>query len=219
MRHLLSKFGVVVAATLSAVAAADQEEVLDITTLDGFDDLIGHAEYRVMTETDQNLLAWSFCNIGAGQSLVDDRTKVEAVDVSYVGPCGATPCEESVFIGFGRFLNAVGVKDDRTGELGQFFGLILPGAAEVAGKVGVFFQPRIAMGWQHFTVGIDVDAFAFGLLEQLFEHFQVVTGHQNTLAGLGSGIDRGRHGMAVVIDMALIEQAHHGQVVLAALHG
>ncbi len=139
--------------------------------------------------------------------------------MSHAGPCSATPGEETVLVRFGRFLNAVGVEDDRTGELGQFLGLILPGPAKVACQVSVLLQARIAVGGQHLAMGIDVNAFALGLLEQFFEHFQVVTRDQDSFAGLGAGINRGRHRMAVIIDMALIEQSHHRQVVLSALHG
>lgn len=36
--------------------------------------------------------------------------------------------------------------------------LVLPRRAEVALEMGIFFQFRIAMGGQHFAVGVDVDA-------------------------------------------------------------
>ena len=50
----LGELGVVVAARLGAVAAADQEEVLDRAGLDRLDDLVGHAEDRVVAEADQD---------------------------------------------------------------------------------------------------------------------------------------------------------------------
>lgn len=54
--------------------------------------------------------------------------------------------------------------------------LVLPRRAEVALEMGIFFQFRIAMGGQHFAVGVDVDAFARRLLQQQLEVVQVVPG-------------------------------------------
>ncbi len=48
-----SELRVVVAARLGAVAAADQEEVLDCAALDRLDHLVRHAQHRVGRETDQ----------------------------------------------------------------------------------------------------------------------------------------------------------------------
>ncbi len=192
--------------------------MLNGAALHGLDDLVGHAEHRIVPEADQNFLARSFSHIWAGQGFVDDGAEIEAVDVGHIGPCSAAPGKKTVFVRFGWFLDAVGVEDDGAGELGQFLGLILPGTAEVTGQMRVFFQTRIAVGWEHLAMGVDVDALAFALLEQLFQHLQVVAGNQNTLAGLGTGINRGRHRMAIVFHMTFIELAHHGQVVLAALH-
>ena len=47
---------------------------------------------------------------------------------------------------------------------------------------GYFFRPGIAVGRQHFAVGIDVDAFALGLLEEFLQHRQVMAGDQDALA-------------------------------------
>ena len=51
------------------------------------------------------------------------------------------------------------------GKCGEFLVLILPGGAVVAVEVGIFFQFRIAVGGQHFAVGVDIDAFALGLFQ------------------------------------------------------
>ena len=61
-------------------------------------------------------------------------------------------------------LNTVGGHDDGPGKLGKFFGLILPGGAIVAIKMSMFFEFRISVAGQHFTMGIDIDALAVGLL-------------------------------------------------------
>ncbi len=74
------------------------------------------------------------------------------------GPLHQAPGEEAVLVGVGRALDAVGVEDDRAGEVGEFLGLVLPGAAEVAGQVRVFLQAGIAVGREHLAVGVDVDS-------------------------------------------------------------
>ncbi len=91
--YLLGKLGVVVAARLGAVAAADQEEVLDRTTLDRLDDLVGHAEYRVVPEAHQDLLARSVSKAGERQRLFDYRREVPAFNMLDAGPGHQTPGE------------------------------------------------------------------------------------------------------------------------------
>ena len=53
------------------------------------------------------------------------------------------------------------------------------------------------MGREHLAVGVDVDALALGLLEQLLQVLQVVAGDQDGLALLAARADLGRHRMAV----------------------
>ena len=74
------------------------------------------------------------------------------------------------------------------------------------------------MGRQHLAVGVDVDPLAFGLLEQLFQHLQVVAGDQDALAGPGAEVDGGGGRAAVGLVVDCIQQAHGGQVLLSALH-
>ncbi len=68
--RLLGKLGVVVAARLGAVAAADQEEVLDRACLDRVDDLVGHAEHGVVAEAGQDLLARILGKAGHSRALL-----------------------------------------------------------------------------------------------------------------------------------------------------
>ena len=172
-----------------------------------------------MAEAGQDFLARILGQGRALQGLVDDRAEIPAVDVLDAGPGHQAPGVETVDVGFGRFLDAVGVEDDGTGELGEFLGLVLPGAAVVAHQVAVFLQAGIAVGRQHLAMGVDVDALAFGLLEDLFHHLQVVAGDQDGLAGLGAELNRGRYRVAVGVGVGGVEQPHDGQVLLAALHG
>ncbi len=171
-----------------------------------------------MSETGQNLLTRIVREAGQFEGFVDDCRKIPSVNVLDIRPGHQTPGVEAVFIAVGRLLDAVCVEDDRAGEVDEFLGLILPCAAEVADQVGVFLQTGIAVGRQHFAVGVDVDPFPFGLLEQLFQHLQVVAGHQNGLASLGAELHSGRNRVAVGIGVGIVQQPHHGQVLLAALH-
>ena len=66
------------------------------------------------------------------------------------------------------------------GEGVELLGLVLPGAAVVAHQVLVLLQARIGVAGEHLAVGVDVDALALGLLEQLFEVLQVVAGDQRS---------------------------------------
>ncbi len=172
-----------------------------------------------MTEAGEDLLAGVLREAVAFEGLVDDFGKVPAVDVLDVGPLYQAPGEEAVLVAVGRTLNAVGVEDDRAGEVDELLGLILPGTAEVARQVGILLEPGIAVGRKHLAMGVDVDPFAFGLLEQFLEHLQVVTGDQDRLAGLGAELNRSRYRVAVAVGVGLVEQFHGDQVDAAALHG
>ena len=123
--------------------------------------------------------------------LVDDGGEVPAVDVGDVRPLHQTPGEQAVLVGLGRALDAVGVEDDGAREVGELLGLVLPGAAEVTRQVAVFLQLRVAVGGKHLPVGVHVDSRALGLLEQLFEHPQVVARDKNRFARFGSELEPG----------------------------
>ncbi len=174
MGTFLGKLGVVVAARFGAVAAADQEEVLDRSALHRLDDLVGHAQNRVVAEAHQDFLARSISKTGERQGLFDYRREIPAFNMLDAGPGHQTPGVESSGVGVGRLLDAVGVEDDGAGEFGEFLVLVLPGAAEVAHQVGVLLEAGIAVGRKHLAVGVDVDPLAFGLLEELFQHEQVM---------------------------------------------
>lgn len=134
--------------------------------------------------------------LGQGRALkglVDHRAEVPAVDVLDAGPGHQTPGVEAVGVGFSRFLDAVGVEDDGTGELGKFLGLILPCPAVVANQMAVFFQAGIAVSWQHLAMGINIDALAFSLLEDLFHHLEIVAGYQDGSRGFGAQLNRSRN--------------------------
>ena len=76
-----------------------------------------------------------------------------------------------VFVGISRTHQAVGGHQDTAWNVVKLFLLILPGSTEVTYKMRIFFQSIITVAGQHFTMGIDVDAGAFRLLQQ---HFQII---------------------------------------------
>ena len=71
---------------------------------------------------------------------------------------------------------AVCGEQHRRGDVGKLLLLVLPRRAEVALEVWVFLQLRIAVGWQHFAVRVDIHALARRLLQQQLEVVQVVPG-------------------------------------------
>ena len=73
-------------------------------------------------------------------------------------------CEYTVRIVFLRRHKTVGCKQHRSGNIQKFLLLVLPCRTEVSLQMGVFFQLWIAMCRKHFTVSIDIDPLALGLL-------------------------------------------------------
>lgn len=71
---------------------------------------------------------------------------------------------------------------------------------------------------QHFTVSVDVNAGAFGLLQQVVEIFQIVTGDQNALAFSRFDVDLSRRWVTVFGGFTGIQNAHHFKVHLADFH-
>ena len=75
------------------------------------------------------------------------------------------------------------------------------------------------MGGQHLAVGVDVDAQAFGLLQQLRKVRQVVAGDQDAGALADAELDLSEFGVAVGAGVGLVQQGHAGHRDLAGLHG
>ena len=89
---LLDELGVVVAARLGAVAAAHQEEVLDLAGLDQLDDLLGVVEHRVAHEAHVHRLAGDvFGEAGHLEGLLDDRGEVAVLEVGHARPADGRP--------------------------------------------------------------------------------------------------------------------------------
>ena len=81
-----------------------------------------------------------------------------------------------------------------------------------------FTQLRVTVRRQHFTVGVDVNAGAFGLLQQVVQIFQVMTRNQDTFAFGRFDVDLRRGGMTIFAGLAGVQNAHHLKVHLADFH-
>jgi len=217
LRRLFHKLGVVIPARLGAVAAGHEEKVADRLALDRVDHRARHVHHGVAGESDHHRLAFDVRGkSGQGQRLLNDRFEIGIGNVPDAGPADQAAGKNVVFVGIPRFLNAVGRHQNGAGKFGEFPGLILPGRAVVAVEMGIFFQRRIAVGGQHFTVRVNGDALAFGLLEQLFEVLQVMAGNQDGLALLHAQRNLRRNGMAERRRIARVEQFHRAQIDFAA---
>lgn len=83
--------------------------------------------------------------------------------------------EHPVRIAFAQGHDAVGGEQDGRGDILKLGLLVLPCGAEVALEVGVLLlQFRVAVGGQHFRVGVDIDALILRLFQQAFHVVQVM---------------------------------------------
>ena len=96
--------------------------------------------------------------------------------------------------------------------------LILPAAAVVTDQMLEFTQLRVTMRRQHFAVGVDINARAFGLFQQVVEIFEIVTGNQDAFTCRRFDIDLGWGRVTVFTGFACVQNAHHFEVHLADFH-
>ena len=190
------------------------------------DHLIRHAKHRAMTEAGHDRAA----AVDTGERLVlvvaaklhclfNDRGKVLILaDVRQFWVGYHRRGEHAVGVACFRRHQAVGGKQHRRGDVGKLLLLVLPRRAEVALEMGVLFQLRIAVGRQHFTVGVDVDAFTLGLLQQQFQIVEIVAGDDDERPLLHRQRDGGRRGRTVAFGVGLIQKRHALEVFLAHLH-
>ena len=151
--------------------------------------------------------------------LRDNRTEVVAFEVAHTRPADDAAGPDTVVVrAHGWVDDAVRGHHDWAREASEFHLLVLPAAAVVTDQVFELTQFRVAVRWQHFTVGIDVNAGAFGLFQQVVEIFQVVTGDQDALTFSGFHVDLSRGRVAVFGGFAGIQNAHHFEVHLADFH-
>ena len=86
----------------------------------------------------------------------------------------------------------------------------------MAVEVRILLQAGIAVGGQHLAVGVDVDALALALLQDLFQVQEIVAGDQDGLALLVPQGHLGGHRVAVAAGVARVQQLHGPEVDLAA---
>jgi len=180
--------------------------VFDGSRLDAAMTWSADAQYGVVAESSEDLWPGFVRKACVLLSLLDHCREIPAVNVFDVWPLHQPPGEEAVLVVVGRTLDAIGVEDDGAGKILEFRVLVLPGAAEVAGKWNTS-SGRDSRGREHFAVGVDVDAGPSVCFEQFFQKLQVVAGDQDRLAGLGAEIDLGRHRVAVGLDMAWLRSS------------
>jgi len=75
------------------------------------------------------------------------------------------------------------------------------------------------MGRQHLAMGVDIDPFAFSLLEQFFKIQQIMTGHEDRLPLQGLYPDFCRHRISKPARVCPVKDLHGLQVDLSCAHG
>ena len=105
--------------------------------------------------------------------------------------------------------DAVGGKDDRSMERLKLLLLSPPRITIVAHQVLVCLQLRIIMSRQHLAVGINVDAHAFRLAQEIFDVTQVVSTNQDARVLPHSNIHLSYLRIAISFGIRLVEQCHH----------
>ena len=92
-----------------------------------------------------------------------------------------------------------------------------PRASVVAYEVAIFLEKRIRISRQHFAVCIHVYTRTLGLLQQLFQVFEVVPTDEDTRIVAYADIYLCHFGNAVGFVVSLIEQSHCLYAVFACL--
>ena len=82
----------------------------------------------------------------------------------------------------------------------------------------VLLERRVGVRRQHFAVRVDVDALAFGLLQDQFEVVQVVAGNNDGLARNRLRVDACRFRMSEGLRLARVEHLHDAVVERADVH-
>ena len=146
---------VVVALSLGAVAAANEENALDVALLDALDNLVGNRHDGVIPESNGDRLV--LFDVACMEpihlkSLLDDgRVVFLASSVGHVVHSLVSDLVgrvHVVLVGLAGLDDAVGRHDNWAGELGKLKLLKLPCAAVVTSEVCVLLQAWVAVGGQ-----------------------------------------------------------------------
>ena len=78
--------------------------------------------------------------------------------------------------------------------------------------MGVLFQLGITVSREHFTVGINIDALVLGLLQELFQIKEIMSGNDNKRPFLHSQTHFCWNGITIGFRISLIQQLHAFQI-------
>lgn len=146
--------------------------------------------------------------------------EILTIQMTYARPANNAAGPDTIVISADGWVDdAVRGHHDRAREASELNLLILPATAVVTDQMLEFTQLRVAVSRQHFAVGVDVNARAFGLFQQVIEIFEIVTGNQNAFTRCSFDVDLSRCRMAVFTGFACIQNAHHFEIHLADFHG
>ena len=220
LRGAGGEFLVIAALALVAVAAADQEEMLDIALPDLVDHCRGGRHQCIATEADSDLVRYFVVReTGLGFCASDDFAEILALNVLHTGPADDAARKDTLgVLADIRVDQAVRSHHDGAGESGKFALLVLPGTAVIANQMLELVEFRVTVRGQHFAIGVDVDAGAFGLLKNGFEVAEVVAGNKNGLASDRFDVHFGWCGMAKFARLAAVEHFHYFVVQLTDGH-
>ncbi|MBT9140701.1 MAG: hypothetical protein DDT30_01279 [Dehalococcoidia bacterium] len=103
------------------------------------------------------------------QRFFDHRGEIVIIQMADARPANIAGGEDVIQIAGLRFLQAVGGHQNCAREVSKLLLLVLPGSAIMSVKMLIFFQFRVSVGGQHFTMGIDIDIFACRLFQQFIQ--------------------------------------------------
>jgi hypothetical protein len=207
---------------LATVATAHDHKLADGTGFDGLDHLVGKGKNLVVAETTDDAAVFDGARGLAGEGHFDDFGEIFMTigvghDVFPTGIAGGIGGEHAILVGGvgeGRH-DAVGGEENGAIEGGELFALLPPSVAVVADEVLVLLECRVIVGGKHLAVGVNIDAFAFGLFEQHFEVLEIVAADED--AGTAAAFNRhfGHFGVPVGAGVGGVKLSHRLHTVLA----
>ena len=186
--------------------------MLDRPSLYRFNDGIGNRQHCMMGKTGHHL----FAAVDSGKMLIfriaaeknrlfnDWRKVLVFADMHDFRIGNDFCCEDAVGIACLRRHQAVRREQYRSGDSGKFFLLILPGRSEVALQMRVLVQLWIGMSGKHFTMGVDVDPFSFGLFEKLLQIIKIMSRDNDERTFFNGQTDLSRRRIAVCLGIGFV---------------
>ena len=125
------------------------------------------------------------------------------------GKPGDTGGEEPVPVGILRGQQAVGGHQDGPVEFLEFTFLLIPRTPVVSRKMIMLLERRIVMSRQHFAVRIHINSRVLGLLKQLLQILQVMTGNQDARLVSNPQIYLGNLRMTISPGIGTVQKRHY----------